>query len=563
MFLVFRKCDTRLFFAFCLLFQLHDCSNIFPLESLEYCGVLIQDFCPYTSKQGDFIHEVIELLHLNQTRLHSLIINTKLSTREIYPVWFRSMKYDCYLNVHINFGEQFLSTIPPIKNPLKSTHQKGLFVIFVNSKAGEMLARDTWKVKVARQYRIFVCRVTRTRHTDRYGTDRMFVLHKTYFFCPFCKPVLVQLTSMSRTNILSLKLRNFQKNWESSWAQHYKLRLPGHDEKFCSQQNVMHLYKKIPRCRLPDMRIQMIVFASGVNVTMKSYAGKYYDYSKLPQILDNARYHKNIEYYKYSDPILKEYVRLSIIYCFNSGRVTVAETKMWTKYVPIDVWGLFGLCLILSSIVFATQSSHDKSFIFGFENFVLVVNSSFKLVRLVFRQSWSHKWKVLGILELFVSLLISAYENSITVSVVVPLVPKPLVNTMDLYKNNYTFVVQKYMFSHVHNWLSDEYNTVNHPRVVGVNTFWILSEWLEKYFLKQPNERNYAIVGDLSKHFDFRAVTFVKEKNDTCYHMYPAEKALVVTEMQLSAEIFSQNRNSVFLEIAKCLKVVRHNNELA
>jgi len=532
MFLVSKSNTNLVLFiiVLCPLFNLCTCCNIFSSETFETCGVFFEDFQPYTSEQGDFVHELLEHLHLNhKTSPQSVIIKTKLSKKEIHPDIFRSMKYDCYLFVHVNFGNQLLSTIPSIKNPLKSAYQKGLFVIFVKSNAREVLNIDnkTWKAQLARQYRIFVFRVTLTRRNqqNQHGTGRMFVLYKTYFYCPFCKPVLVQLTSSGTTNILSLQLTNFQKNWESSWAKHYKLWLPGHDENFCSHQNVMHLYKKIPRCRLPDMRIQMIVLASGINVTMKSYGSKYYDYTKLPQIFDNDRYHESREHHKLADPILKHYKYLSIVYCFNSGRVSVAETKMWTKYVPTDVWVLLGLRLISSSALYATHSSYNKSAIWGFENFVQWVNSLLKLVRLVLRQSWSHKWKVLGILELLLSFLISAYENSITVSVVVPLVPRPLINTMDLYKNNYTFVVQQYMFSPLYNWLSDEYNTVNHPRVVGVNTFWILSEWLEKYFLKQPNETKYAIVGDLSKHFDFRAVTFVKEKNDTCYHMYPTERA--------------------------------------
>jgi len=65
---------------------------------------------------------------------------------------------------------------------------------------------------------------------------------------------------------------------------------------------------------------------------------------------------------------------------------------------------------------------------------------------------------------------------------------------------------------------------VNHPRVLGVHRFISLSKWLERYFLKQPPETKYAIVGELSKHFNFRAVSFVTAKNDTCYQMYPTEK---------------------------------------
>jgi len=460
--------------------------------------------------------------------LQSVIIKTKLSKKEIHPSIFRSMKYDCYLYVHINFGQKLLSTIPSIKNPSETAYQKGLFFIFVRSNARDMLNADeeSWEVQLSRQYRIFVFRVKRSRPFNQYRAKRMFLLYKTYFFCPFCKRGLVRLNFTNTTNILFLKLLHFEKHWEPSLAKHYIQGARTYDKKLCSKQNVMHMYQMNPRCKLSQVIYQMIVFASSINITMKGYASKAYNRSKLPQIFGNDQYKNDtVEQFLYTDPIIKEYRYLSIIYCHNSGRVSVAETKMWTKYVPIDVWGLLGLCLILSSVLFARYSSNNISFKCVFQNLVLLVNSLFALVRLLWRQSVSHKWKVLGILELLLSFLISIYENSITVSVVVPLVPKPLLNTRELYDNNYTFAVQQYNFHYIYNWLSDEYNTKNQPRVAGVENFWTLGEWLEKYFLKQSHEKKYAIVGSLSKHFHFRAVTFVKEKNDTCYQMYPTEEA--------------------------------------
>jgi len=291
----------------------------------------------------------------------------------------------------------------------------------------------------------------------------MFLLYKTYFFCAYCKHGLVRLYSTNTTNILSLKLLHFEKNWEPSLAEHYFQLKRRYGEahkkqstKLCSQQNVMHMYKMKPTCTPYVIRSQMIVYASGINITMKPYISNKIDISKSPLIYNHALYHKSLNNYKYSDPIFRRYVSLSIIYCFNSGRVTVADTKMWTKYVPTNVWGLVGLCLILSSILF---SSHDMSLKCFCRNFFLLVNSLFKIGRLVLRQSWSHKWKVLGVLELLFCFLLSIYENSITVSVVLPLVPKPFLSTKELNTNNYTFVVQQSRFDSIYKWFADEYNT--------------------------------------------------------------------------------------------------------
>jgi len=80
------------------------------------------------------------------------------------------------------------------------------------------------------------------------------------------------------------------------------------------------------------------------------------------------------------------------------------------------------------------------------------------------------------------STLISVYENSITAGVVVPLVPQPFSNTRDLYNDNYTFVVEQDNFPEISSWLSDEYSTKNHPKVINVENFANIRTWLEGFF---------------------------------------------------------------------------------
>jgi len=181
--------------------------------------------------------------------------------------------------------------------------------------------------------------------------------------------------------------------------------------------------------------------------------------------------------------------------------------------------------LLLSAILNTTNQFglRKKPIKSVFKCFVLFVNCFLSLSRILWRQSWSHKLKLLAGLELLFTTLLSIYENSITVSVVVPLVPKPLLNTRELYNNNYTFIVEKAFSLRIYHWLSDEYNTVNHPRVCPVLHFHYINNWLEDLFLRRENQTKYAIVGFLSKYFHFRAVWFVKERNDTCYQVYPAE----------------------------------------
>jgi len=129
------------------------------------------------------------------------------------------------------------------------------------------------------------------------------------------------------------------------------------------------------------------------------------------------------------------------------------------------------------------------------------------------------------------STLISLYENSITAGVVVPSTPQPFSNTRELFNNNYTFVVEYEVDHKVYVWLSDEYNTKNHKRVLKVDNFAEISKWLKRYFMEPFKDKKYAIVGELSKSYHFRAVTFVKEKNHTCYQSYSRERAFMAEPM--------------------------------
>jgi len=138
-FYLFRSTDTSnyikliVYILMSLTFNVDFCSGVFLSQTLESCGIVLQDFQPCTSEeQGNFIHKLLEHLHLNQTRSKtSLIIKTTLSLRDFHPIIFRSMKYNCFFHVHIKFRKDSLfSTISSFKSPSESAlYQKALFII--------------------------------------------------------------------------------------------------------------------------------------------------------------------------------------------------------------------------------------------------------------------------------------------------------------------------------------------------------------------------------------------------------------------------------------------------
>jgi len=185
------------------------------------------------------------------------------------------------------------------------------------------------------------------------------------------------------------------------------------------------------------------------------------------------------------------------------------------------------MSLVLFAILNTTMQSCSRKITLKLvlQNCFLFADSLLKIVGIILRQSFSHNWKLLGAFELLLSIFLSVYENCITVSVVVPLVPEPFLNTKDLYKNDYTFVVQTFSFERVSNHILEEYNVTNHVKVLRVLNFAYIVEMLERYFLNQDKEIKYAIVGFLTEQYHYHGVSLVNKKRGTCYHMFPNEEA--------------------------------------
>jgi len=170
--------------AFILIFSnwnIRACSSIFFSETFESCGIFIADFQPISNKQSDVIHEVIKHLQISQKVGRPLIIKKKLAAREIHPDIFRSIKYDCYLYVHIYFEKKFFSTIPRLKTPSQSTlYQKTIFLLVTSHKPHSMVTRKSLNVHFERQYRIFIVIIKMVLRYNQLR-EQPFVLYKRFF----------------------------------------------------------------------------------------------------------------------------------------------------------------------------------------------------------------------------------------------------------------------------------------------------------------------------------------------------------------------------------------------
>jgi len=149
---VFKSKLCNQFIVYIIIYSIWDSNAsgyIFFSETFETCGIFLQDFQKSSYKQGDVIHEILEHLWMQQISLTSLIIISDLSKKEIHPDSFRSMKYDCFLYVHINYGKDLFSTIPSFENSLqRALYQKALFLLFVKRDPHVMLTSESWNFRI-------------------------------------------------------------------------------------------------------------------------------------------------------------------------------------------------------------------------------------------------------------------------------------------------------------------------------------------------------------------------------------------------------------------------------
>jgi len=247
-----------------------------------------------------------------------------------------------------------------------------------------MVTVAKWELQFEPQHRIFVFKIHRALHRNNNKIKaKPFDLLRVYFFCTFCKYGLVKLNSLT-TNYLPIKLSSFEKSWVPKYAEHYLYFDDENEltnEEACSKADVIDLCnsKRDKRCQHSPMLARLIISASNGNFTLK--LRRNHDYLDIPRLLSYSRI-TEFQDNKYSSPILRQYRYVSIVYCFNLRRDSVAQTNMWTKYVFMENWGMIGLTLVLLSILSTCSDCQKKSFVISLKHVQLFLSSFLKLMRL-------------------------------------------------------------------------------------------------------------------------------------------------------------------------------------
>jgi len=227
---------------------------------------------------------------------------------------------------------------------------------------------------------------------------------------------------------------------------------------------------------------------------------------------------------KFSTLLFLKNSRTRILYCINEDFKLSLNSRMWIISVAWHVWQVILVLLFAIAVVRSLRQSIFKNEHWSYLDCII---SYLELVfRFVLRQSASHFCLLLGLVELLVGLLLAAYENSVTVEILVPESYKPFGSTKDLFENNYTFVTGTADYPEV-GWLKSQYNNVgNHNKWVIVDASFVNQVGDPKlYYWKRKDGRKFAVADNFLSDGLYNAIKLSSYKNHECYKMFPPDEA--------------------------------------
>jgi len=86
-----------------LIFTLKKESIQNPLESIAMCGMFIKNTKHSSILYRDIFENSIHTIYFHNPSLQSLIIQTSNDSDFIVPYIYKSMRVDCFLDIHLNF----------------------------------------------------------------------------------------------------------------------------------------------------------------------------------------------------------------------------------------------------------------------------------------------------------------------------------------------------------------------------------------------------------------------------------------------------------------------------
>jgi len=486
------------------------------LQSIETCGLFLTSTIRTEGRYRDFLASAIDTIYFHNPNLQALIIQTASNTNQtLLPHIFKSMRHDCFMDIHFNFEKGIFSSMPnygPDDQIANVLYKINLFLVITVKAPHEYLFESLdWYLQLGREHKVYVLWLLPENFMQPDPIEKATL----FFFCAFCEIPLVHL--LHNAGVLEVNITTYMKSWK--YAMHY-LEF-GFEGQYgtCEHINLIQAYDYKVKCELILLEYQLMKEITRLNFTVRA---THYNYVRWPfsSIFIDAQTLIYNEKYNFSMPLLAHYNKRRILYCINQDFKLTVSGQMWIHNVSPYVW-LVVVVIVFASTVVRTLNNVLKNKIKSYFDFFI---SYLGLVlRFVVRQSGSHNCVFLGLLELLLGLLLAAYENSVTVEVLAPETHKPFESTKDLYLNNYTFVTINVEYPEIV-WLKKQYNIGNQKRVIVDPNFLITAGILQKYYWKQKDGARYAVLDNFYTDSLYNRIKINTNQNHGCYKMFPPEK---------------------------------------
>jgi len=482
---------------------------------------------------------LIENVQVKQQRLISVLVQNRKAIEiygryfDIAPAIFRSMTYMCYVHITIS-GPKFWMGSLPIWTPKglneQAVYKRALIIIIVRKHPRKMSYYTIdYEDMIKMEHRVFMYRIMLKGD----GFHRKIVFSKAYFLCVFCEPGIVYIGDKNVD--LSTDISNFKHRWK--YATHYWQRdfLEKISDEVCNERTITSLSSISNKCHAAQAVTQLIFHSYDKNLTVVIW-----DYRGNPKIsYPDTR--TDPSDYIHTKPDIETYERPIIMYCDYGGAFLVAQRDMWNKNVSTVVWVALAITILVLAVLSILRDSNSYLGRSLLSILLLYLNNVVQLMRAFIRQGAAHKWILLAFIEIMVNIMLTAYENYITVNVVVPLVPKPYSNTKQIFDNNYYFTLngkskvctdifptppcENYVKYRADTWLQNEYNTVNHEKVFEISKYEFSHKWIYNLLKKNETGKKHAVVGTSQNGDNFYFVEQTIGKMYSCYKIFPTDKA--------------------------------------
>jgi len=281
--------------------------------NLPNCGFLLRSSFENSSQQNDTIQSVISSILKSTTDISSLVI-LHHTAQNVVPAIFPTMKYNCYINIHIELGYRLFSSVPLEFGVARKTNvlfSRGIFFVLVFRNPYHMIGDSDWYYQQPKQQRIFVIQVHKEESPATVNIWHIQGLKTTlYFFCTFCHNFGLRELNSHET-ILQTPLLDFQHEWKflkHYWYAHIGVEGTHKRRKFCYNAHHKHFYSRIPYCYTMELVYSLI--AHKYNISLETHHQGVPWYPSISQNI-NPTAVTNV----FSTPVLISYRRSGVVYC--------------------------------------------------------------------------------------------------------------------------------------------------------------------------------------------------------------------------------------------------------